>query len=173
MERWGYHQSHCLPGVKRLQPCRLNFCWSPVSFLEPVQPLTWQKSGKVLDQNYESMIIFLRPFLFPPIQWCTFTKNSFFLTQMLLWVRIQVSLRSYLVKFWSMIKNIFTRKDKNTYKNYLQYSSYEHGYESNSESLSTEILSTKLPVWLHTNENQRILLWFSPLISFFCLLFSS
>ena len=121
MERWGYHQSHCLPGVKRLQPCRLNFCWSPVSFLEPVQPLTWQKIGKVLDQNYESMIIFLRPFLFPPIQWCTFTKNSFFLTQMLLWVRIQVSLRSYLVTFWSMIKNIFTRKDKNTHKNYLQY----------------------------------------------------
>ena len=115
------------PELKRLQPCRWNFCWSPVSFLEPVQPFTWQKSGRVSDQNYESMIIFLRPFLFPPIQWCTFTKNSFFLTQMLLWVRIQVSLRSYLVTFWSMIKNIFTRKDKNTHKNYLQYSSYERG----------------------------------------------
>ena len=61
-----------------------------VSFLEPVQPLTWQKSGKVLDQNYE----------------------------------------------------IFTRKDKNTHKNYLQYSSYERGYESNSETLIAETLCT-------------------------------
>ena len=72
-----WNDSHCLPGVKTTSAMQMKLLLITCFLLEPTQPFTWQKSGRVSDQNYESMIIFLRPFLFPPIQWCTFTKNSF------------------------------------------------------------------------------------------------
>ena len=44
--------------LKPFKPCRWNFCWSAVFFLEPVQPLTKRNSRKVLCHNYKSMTSF-------------------------------------------------------------------------------------------------------------------
>ena len=70
--------------LKPFKPCRWNFCWSAVSFLEPVQPLTKRNSRKVLCHNYESMTSFLSFFLvnaslFHQYIDLTFTTTFFFL----------------------------------------------------------------------------------------------
>ena len=102
-----------VPGVKTDSAMQMKLLLISCFLLGACTASYLAEKREGIDQNYESMIIFIRPFLFPSVQWCYFySVFSFYLPRC-------SSDRG--------CRSLYEIKDKNTHENYLLYSSHERG----------------------------------------------
>ena len=69
-----------VPGVKTDSAMQMKLLLISCFLLGACTASYLAEKREGIDQNYESMIIFIRPFLFPSVQWCYFYSVLFYFT---------------------------------------------------------------------------------------------